>query len=257
MILSLVNVKGGVGKTTTAVNLGATFAASGLRVLLVDLDPQGSASFSLGATREDDLPTVADVLLDGVPAKEAIRESGIEGLELLPGSMALAAAELGFARKKQPELFLRKSLAPVRRRYDAILIDCPPGLSILTLNGLAASTAYILPVLPQDLVHEALDRFFEGWDRLQAMLRSKPELLGILINMVDQRTNLTAEMVGEIRKAYGRRVFKTEIPINIRLAEAPGYGMSIFEYERWSTGAQAYRLLGAEAIRRARKAGLL
>ncbi len=257
MILSLVNVKGGVGKTTTAVNLSATFAASDLRVLLVDLDPQGSASFSLGAARDDHEPTAADVLLDGLPAAAAIQQTGIEGLDILPGSMALAASELGFARKRSPELFLKKALQQVRRRYDAILIDCPPGLSILTLNGLAASTAYILPVLPQDLVHEALDRFFEGWDRLQATLRTKPELLGILINMVDKRTNLTGEMVGEIRKAYGRRVFKTEIPINIRLAEAPGYGMSIFEYERWSTGAQAYRLLGAEAIRRARKAGLL
>ena len=256
MILSLVNVKGGVGKTTTAVNLSATFAASDLRVLLVDLDPQGSASFSLGV-RADDQPTVADVLLDGLPAQAALRESGVEGLDLLPASMALAGAELGFARKRAPELFLRKALLPVRRRYDVVLIDSPPGLSILTLNALAASTAYILPVLPHDLVHEALDRFFEGWDRLQAGLRTKPELLGILLNMVDQRTHLTAEMVAEIRKAYGRRVFKTEIPVNVRLAEAPGYGMTIFEYESWSTGAHAYRLLGAEVIRRARTMGLL
>ncbi len=257
MILSLANVKGGVGKTTTAVNLSATFADSDLRVLLVDLDPQGSASFSLGVLRDDGEPTLADVLLAGAPVAGAVRPTAISGLDLLAGSMGLAGAELGLARKRDPETLLRRALASVRRRYDAIVVDCPPGLSILTLNGLAASSAYILPVVPHDLVHEALDRFFDGWERLQAPLRSKPELLGILLNMVDQRTNLTGEMVGEIRKAYGRRVFRAEIPINVRLAEAPGYGMSIFQYERWSTGAHAYRLLGAEVIRRARTAGIL
>ncbi len=257
MILALANVKGGVGKTTTAVNLSATFADSDLRVLLVDLDPQGSASFSLGVERDDGEPSLADVLVAGTPAASALRPTGIEGLDLLAGSMSLAGAELGLGRKRDPESLLKRALGPVRRRYDVIVVDCPPGLSVLTLNGLAAASAYIVPVVPHDLVHVALDRFFDGWERLQAPLRSRPELLGVLLNMVDQRTNLTAEMVGAIRKAYGRRVFRTEIPINVRLAEAPGYGMSIFQYERWSSGAHAYRLLGAEVIRRARTAGVL
>ncbi len=257
MILSLVNVKGGVGKTTTAVNLAATFAASDLRVLLVDLDPQGSASFSLGIDRDDGEASMADVLVDGVPAREALRPTEIEGLDLLTGSMELAGSELGLARKRDPHLLLRRALQPVRRRYDAIVIDCPPGLSILTINGLAASAAYILPVVPHDLAHEALDRFFGGWERLERSLRAKPRLLGILLNMVDKRTHLTTAMVDQIRQSYGRRVFRAEIPINVRLAEAPAYGMSIFQYERWSTGAQAYRLLGAEVLRRARTAGIL
>ena len=257
MILSLVNVKGGVGKTTTAVNLAATFAASELRVLLVDLDPQGSASFSLGIQRDDVEASLADVLLDNLPAASAVRPSDVEGLELLAGSIELAGAELALARKRSPELLLKQALQPIRRRYDAIVLDCPPGLSVLTLNGLAASDAFILPVVPHDLAHEALDRFFDAWERLRGSLRAKPELLGILLNMVDKRTRLTDEMVEQIRKAYGRRVFRTEIPINVRLAEAPAYGMSIFQYQSWSAGAHAYRLLGAEAIRRARSAGLI
>lgn len=257
MILSLVNVKGGVGKTTTAVNLAATFAANDLRVLLVDLDPQGSASFSLGVQRDDSEPSSADVLLDGLAAASAVRPSEIDGLDLLAGSIELAGAELGLARKRSPELLLKQALQPLRRRYDAMVIDCPPGLSVLTLNGLAASTAYILPVVPHDLVHEALDRFFDGWERIGARLRSRPEMLGILLNMVDKRTQLTDEVVKEIRREYGRQVFRVEIPINVRLAEAPAYGMSIFQYERWSSGARAYRLLGAEVIRRARNARLL
>ena len=257
MILSLVNVKGGVGKTTTAVNLAATFATSDLKVLLVDLDPQGSASFSMGVAREDAEPSVAEVLLDGVPATEALRDSGLDGLDLIAGSMKLAGADLALARKRDTGGALKKALTPIKRRYDVIVVDCPPGLSVLTLNGLGASNAFILPVVPQDLAVEAVGRFLEGWDQLKSSLRAKPELLGVLLNMVDHRTNLTEEMVGEIRKAYGSRVFRTEIPINVRLAEAPGYGMTIFEYESWSSGAQAYKMLGAEAIRRSRKAGLL
>ncbi len=257
MILSLVNVKGGVGKTTTAVNLSATFAASDLKVLLVDLDPQGSASFSLGVQRDDEGATLADVLLGGAPAREAVRASEVPGLDLLAGSIGLAGAELALARKRAPERLFERALKPIRSGYDVVVMDCPPGLSILTLNGLAAATGYILPVVPHDLVHEALDRFFDAWEGLEESLDARPELLGILLNMVDKRTLLTEEMVRQIRKAYGRAVFRSEIPINVRLAEAPAYGMSIFQYERWSPGAHAYRLLGAEVLRRARKARLL
>ena len=257
MILSLVNLKGGVGKTTTAVNLGATFAANGLRCLLVDLDPQSSASFSLALREDDPQRSVAGCLLEGVAAADAIRETSVEGLDLLAGSMALAGADLALARKHHPEQGLSQVLRPVGRRYDAIVIDCPPGLSVLTLNGLAASSAFVLPVVPHDLALEALDRFFEGWERLPLTPRQRPELLGILPNMVDHRTNLADEVVLAIRKQFGRRVFRTEIPINVRLAEAPGYGMTIFQYESWSSGAAAYRKLGAEVLRRARKADLL
>jgi chromosome partitioning protein len=170
--------------------------------------------------------------------------------------MDLAAADLVLARKHQPYRRLAHCLVPVRRRYDLIVIDCPPGLGVLSLNGLAASRAYVVPVVPRDLDMEALNRCLWAVDNQEGLPR-RPELLGILLTMVDQRTRVTAAVVGGIRDAFGRRVLRTEIPVNVRLAEAPGYGKTIFEYEGWSTGAQAYRQLGGEVLRRARQRGLL
>ena len=253
MILSLVNVKGGVGKTTTAVNLGAGFAGSGLRVLLVDLDPQASASFSLGID-SDALPVSSEELLLGEqPTRDLIVETGVEGLELVPGSMKLAGADLALARKRRPEGRLKKALAAVRRQYDFILVDCPPGLSILTLNGLVSSDFYILPVVPHDLDMEAMNHFFMGLETLGQTVRGLPELLGVLLTMVDHRTSVTDDVVKAVRRALGREVFHTEIPINVRLAEAPGYGLSIYDYQGWSPGARAYSQLGGEVIRRLRQ----
>lgn len=257
MILSLVNVKGGVGKTTTAVNLAAAFAAEGgLRTLLVDLDPQGSATFSLGIGQEESEPSVADLLLADLPVQEVIRPTNVKGLDLVSGSMVLSGADLELARKQQPQRRLAQALAPVRRRYDIVILDCPPGLGVLTLNGLAASQAYVVPVVPHDLDMEALNRCLQAVESMTGLGR-RPQLLGILLTMVDHRTRVTDEVVAGIREAYAGDVFQTEIPINIRLAEAPGYGRTIFDYESWSTGAQSYRQLGGEVLRRGRKSGLV
>ncbi len=257
MRLALVNVKGGVGKTTTAVNLAAAFARSGLKVLLVDLDPQGSATYSFGAGGDEEAPTLAAVLLGKAGAAEAIRASGVEGVDLLPSSLQLAGADLALSRKQEPEKLLRKALTPVRRRYDVVVLDCPPGLSILTLNGLAAADAFLVPVTPHHLDMDALGRFFEALEIVRERIGKLPEPLGILLTMVDHRTLVTDEMVAALRKSYGSKVFRAEIPINVRLAEAPGHGQTIFDYESWSSGAVAYGLLGGEVLRRARKAGLL
>ncbi|HEX7181465.1 MAG TPA: ParA family protein [Thermoanaerobaculia bacterium] len=257
MKLALVNIKGGVGKTTTAVNLAAAFARSGLRVLVVDLDPQGSATSSLGVSREEADPSVAEVLLGKATVAEAVRPSAAEGVDLLPSSLRLAGSDLALARKQEPEKLLKKALAPVSRRYDVILLDCPPGLSILSLNALGASDAFAVPVAPHHLDLDALDGFFELLETVEPRIGKMPELLGILLTRVDHRTLVTDEMVQLVRRVWGSKVFRTEIPINVRLAEAPARGRSIFDYESWSTGALAYGQLGGEALRRARKAGLL
>jgi chromosome partitioning protein len=257
MKLALVNVKGGVGKTTTAVSLAAAFARSGLQVLLVDLDPQGSATTSFGVPREEAVPSLAEVLLGEAEAAEAIRATRVEGIALLPASLRLAGADLALARKHEPDKLLKRTLSPVRRRYDVILFDCPPGLSILTTNALTAADSYIVPVLPHHLDKEALAGFFEALSSLKGRLGKPAELLGILLTQVDHRTQVTDAVVAAIRETWGKRVFRTEIPVNIRLAQAPAEGRTIFELESWSTGALAYGKLGGEVLRRARKADLL
>jgi chromosome partitioning protein len=257
MKLALANLKGGVGKTTTAVNLAAAFARSGLATLLVDLDPQGSATFSLGVARDTVEASMADVLIGDRPATEAIVETSFGGIHLLPSALRLAGADLSLARKHKPEKLLRKALDPLRRRYDVMVIDCPPGLTILSVNALAAADAFIVPVSPHRLDQEALGAFLRLTEELRFRLGRTPEMLGILLTMVDHRTQLTDEVVAAVRKQHGSKVFRTEIPINVRLAEAPAEGRPIFDYESWSSGALAYGQLGGETLRRARKAGLI
>jgi len=257
MILALTNVKGGVGKTTTAVNLAAAFANSELRVLVVDLDPQGSASASMGVGPKDLEPSMADVLRGKVKAADALVDTGVPGLDLLTGSMALAHVDIALARAKNGERRLIEKLRPIARRYDVIIIDCPPGLSLLTLSALAASRAYILPVLPHELSFDAIDRFLEGIESSRSYFRRQPQLLGILLTMMDHRTNMTDEMSKKIRRKHSGKVFRATIPVNVTLAEATKHGMTIFEYERWSPGAHAYSKLGAEVLRRGRDLGVV
>lgn len=257
MKLALANLKGGVGKTTTAVNLAAAFARSGLSVLLIDLDPQSSATYSLGVGREQTGTSTAEVLTGKAEAAEALVETPFENIHLLPGSLRLAGLEMSLARKHEPEKLLKKALSGIQRRYDVIVTDCQPGLSILTISALAAADAYIVPVAPHRLDADSLAGFFELVEGSRDHIGRKVELLGILLTMVDHRTLVTDEMVALIRRKYGQAVFRTEIPINVRLAEAPGHGRPIFDYASWSTGAFAYGRLGGEVLRRARKAGLV
>lgn len=257
MRLALTNLKGGVGKTTTAVNLAAAFGRSGLTVLLVDLDPQASATYSLGVARDQVEASSADVLSGEMPAAEAVLDTGFEGLHLLPGSLRLAGLDVTLAREAEPEKLLKRALAPLRRRYDVVVLDCPPGLSILSVNALAAADSYLVPVAPHQLDTEALAGFFTLIESSRSRFGKTPELLGILLTMVDHRTLVTDEVVQSLRRAYGTRVLRTEIPVNVRLAEAPGAGCPIFDFASWSSGAVAYGKLGAEVLRRARKVGVL
>jgi chromosome partitioning protein len=257
MKLALTNLKGGVGKTTTAVNLAASFGRAGLSALLVDLDPQASATVSLGVARGEVEASTAEVLGGEAPAAEAIVETAFPGVHLLPASLRLAGADVEIARQDEPNKILKRALSPLRRRFDVVVMDCPPGLSVLTVNALAAADAYLVPVVPHHLDSEALAGFFELMETSRGRIGRPPELLGILLTMVDHRTRVTDDVVASLRHAYGKKVFRTEIPVNVRLAEAPGKGRPIFDYESWSSGAAAYGKLGAEVLRRARKAELL
>ena len=248
--VALVNNKGGVGKTTSAVSLAAGLAAEGRRVLLADLDAQGSASLSLGLSRADLRPGTAEVILDGRPIREAIRPSYVGGLDILPGSMSLASADLALSDVKGREAVLKAAFAPILADYDFAVLDCPPSLGLLTVNALTAADFFLVPVTPDYLALEGLVNLLEAVDRIRAGIGKAADLLGILLTLADYRLNVTAEIGGMVRRHYGRAVFKTVIPGNVRLKEAPSFGKTIFDYDAGSAGAEAYRELTKEVLHR-------
>lgn len=248
--VALVNNKGGVGKTTSAVNLAAGLAAEGRRVLLCDLDAQGSASLSLGLARSDLQPGTAEVILDGRPVRDAVRPSYVEGLDILPGSMALASADLALADVRGRERALKTALAPVLGDYAFTILDCPPSLGLLTVNALTAADFFLVPVTPDYLALEGLVNLLEAVERIRAGIGKAADLLGIVLTLADARLNVTEEIGGMIRRHYGRAVFKTVIPGNVRLKEAPSFGKTIFDYDGGSAGAGGYRELTREVLSR-------
>ena len=253
-IIALVNNKGGVGKTTSAVNLSAGLIAAGKKkVLLVDLDAQGSASLSLGLTRADLLPGSAEVILDGHPIREAIRPTSVKGLDILPGSMALASADLVLSAVAGREVVLKDALTPIRGDYDFTVLDCPPSLGLLTVNALTAADFFIVPVTPDYLSLEGLVNLLDAVERIKKGIGKAAGLLGILLTLADYRLNVTEEIGQMIRGYYGRLVFKAEIRGNVRLKEAPSFGKTIFDYDNGSAGAEAYRQLTKEVLKRINK----
>jgi chromosome partitioning protein len=253
-IIALVNNKGGVGKTTSAVNLAAGLAAAGKRrVLLADLDAQGSAGLSLGLSRADLSPGVAEVILDGHPVREAIRPSSVKGLDILPGSMTLASADLALSVVKGREVVLKAALTPILGDYDFAVLDCPPSLGLLTVNALTAADFFLVPVTPDYLSLEGLVNLMDAVERIKAGIGRAADLLGILLTLADYRLNVTEEIGRMIRGYYGRLVFKTEIRGNVRLKEAPSFGKTIFDYDKGSAGAEAYQELTKEVLQRINK----
>jgi chromosome partitioning protein len=250
MITAILSRKGGVGKTTTAVNLGAALAALGRRTLLVDLDAQASASLSLGVARGDLAPSSADVLLSGLPARDAVRRTTVAGLDLITASVDLARidADLGVLRRRERRL--QASLEPIRDAYDVILLDCPSALSLVPTNALVAADNYIVPAVPQFLSTAGVKNLIAAADRLAWDAAHRIQPLGILLTMVDYRTRATRTNVDQIRAEYGSLVFAIEIRVNTRLAEAPGSGQTIFQYDPAASGANAYRLLAEEFLLR-------
>ncbi|MDX1501467.1 MAG: ParA family protein [Thermoanaerobaculia bacterium] len=248
MITAVVSRKGGVGKTTTSVNLAAALAGIGKRVLLVDLDAQGSASLSLGVARSAMAPSSADIVLRSTPARDTVRRTRIPGLDLVTASADLASADQTLGMVAGRELILRRALAPIAAEYDFILLDCPSSLSLLPINALLASDNFILPVVPHYLASEGVANLLSTVRRLRGRFGHETGLLGIVLTMVDYRTRTCRQNVDSIRAQYREGVFAIEIRINTRLAEAPGAGKTIFEYDATATGARAYRLLAAEVL---------
>lgn len=253
MILALLSKKGGVGKTTTAVNLAAALAAQGSRVLLIDLDSQASASLSLGLTPGDLAPSTADVMFYETSIEEAIRPTSTERLSLISASVDLQAAERHLSALRRPERWLRRLLEPIEIDYDFIVLDAPPSLSLLAVNALAACHGFLIPVVPQYLAVAGIDSLTGFAERLRTQegQRRRSCLMGLVPTMVDYRNQLTRTTLRRLRSSYDGAVFRTEIRVNVRLAEAPGLGKTIFQHDPGATGAQAYRRLARETVRRA------
>ncbi|MGQ9682356.1 MAG: ParA family protein [Anaerolineae bacterium] len=247
-VYAIANQKGGVGKTTTAVNVGAYLASFGKRVLLVDLDPQGNATSSLGFDKRAVGQSVYDVLIEDKPLTQVITLSRRLGLDLAPATPELAGAEVEMVGFISREFRLRKALAPVRDRYDWVLIDCPPSLGLLTINALTAADEVLIPVQCEFLPLEGLSQLQHTINLVRENLNQRLKVRGVVLTMYDTRTNLAQQVVDEVRRFYGVQVFATIIPRNVRLSEAPSYGEPILDYAPGSSGALAYRSLANEII---------
>ena len=245
-IIAVSNQKGGVGKTTTSVNLAACVAEKGKRVLLVDIDPQGNASSGLGVTERS--PSIYDVLLGEKSAENAVRKTEFDNLSVLPSDMALAGAEIELVAIPERETLLRKALASVRGRFDYIFIDCPPSLSLLTLNAMTAADSVLIPIQCEYYALEGVGQLMNTLQLVKKRLNPALEIEGVVLTMLDGRTNLGLQVVQEVKKYFKSRVYGAIIPRNVRLSEAPSHGEPINVYDARSTGAEAYRALAAEFI---------
>lgn len=249
-VIAVLNQKGGVGKTTTAVNLAAYLAKQGAKVLLVDLDPQANATSGLGLQKEEREPGTYEVLLGDVPFQAALKQA-TEGLDILPTDARLAALEVELVERAERELALRHALADVT--YDYVLIDCPPALSLLTVNALAAANSLLIPVQAEYYALEGLSQLLQVVQMVRSGLNPSLELLGVVMTMYDPRTTLSTQVRQEVERHFGDKVFDVVIPRNVRLAEAPSHGKSIVDYDKWSKGAKAYKNLAKEVHKRTHK----
>jgi chromosome partitioning protein len=246
--IAILNQKGGVGKTTTAINLAGYLVKAGKSVLLVDLDPQANATSGLGLNKDEIQPSLYEVLLSQASVEEAVRETKYTHLYILPTSPQLAAAEVELVGQSQRELRLKEVLSGLD--YDYVLIDCPPALSLLTVNALAAADQVLIPVQAEYYALEGLSQLLAIVQQVRQSLNPSLDLLGVVVTMYDSRTTLSGQVVKELATHFEGKLFETVVPRNVRLAEAPSHGKTIAEHDKWSKGARAYKQLAKEVMRR-------
>ena len=249
-IIAITNQKGGVGKTTTAINLSACVAQAGKRVLLVDLDPQGNSTSGLGVSRKKEFPSSYDVLIDEVPARQAIHPTMIETLSVLPSRIELAGAEVELVSMLAREHRLKQALKAIKDEFDFIFIDCPPSLGLLTLNALTAADALLVPIQCEYYALEGLSQLMNTVKRVRRSLNESLDIQGVVLTMFSSRMNLCVQVVGEVKRYFRDKVYNTIIPRSVRMSEAPSHGLPITLYDPRNVGARAYAALAEEFIKR-------
>lgn len=247
-IIAVANQKGGVGKTTTSINLSACLAEAGKKVLVIDADPQGNTTSGLGLDKNDIEDTIYNIMLGEKTIEETIKKTCVEGLDIVPSNISLTGAEIELIGKDSREFILKENIEKISNNYDFILIDCPPSLNIITINALVASDTVLVPIQCEYFALEGLEQLLHTIGLVRDRLNTSLDIEGIVFTMFDARTNLSLQVVEEVKRSLGDSVYRSIIPRNVRLGEAPSHGLPITLYDSKSKGAESYRLLAEEVI---------